>query len=116
LQNVRRAARHERQDGRRQSGRRHASTLAYLNAVAAAGSDAAQDVVPQMKKFKGQGQTVRRCHDPAGRPRHPSNVSCSEVKKPDESKYPYDYYRLVSTIAADQAFRPIAAAAVRWLK
>ena len=31
-----------------------------------------------------------------------------EVKKPDESKYPYDYYRLVSTIPADQAFRPIA--------
>jgi branched-chain amino acid transport system substrate-binding protein len=31
-----------------------------------------------------------------------------EVKKPAESKYPYDYYRLVSTIPADQAFRPIA--------
>jgi len=30
-----------------------------------------------------------------------------EVKKPEESKYPYDYYRLVSTIPADQAFRPI---------
>jgi branched-chain amino acid transport system substrate-binding protein len=22
-------------------------------------------------------------------------------------KYPYDYYRLVSTVAADQAFRPM---------
>jgi branched-chain amino acid transport system substrate-binding protein len=31
-----------------------------------------------------------------------------EVKKPEESKYPYDYYRLVSTVPADQAFRPIA--------
>jgi branched-chain amino acid transport system substrate-binding protein len=30
------------------------------------------------------------------------------VKKPGESKYPYDYYRLVSTISADRAFRPIA--------
>src|SRR4030088_3635912 len=32
----------------------YASTLAYLNAVAATGSDAAKDVVPQMKKFKGK--------------------------------------------------------------
>src|SRR5229473_3147364 len=41
-----------------------------------------------------------------GRVIHPMYLF--EVKKPDESKYPYDYYRLVSTIAADQAFRPIA--------
>src|SRR5205085_382072 len=32
----------------------YASTLAYLNAVAATGSDDAKDVVPQMKKFKGK--------------------------------------------------------------
>ena len=31
-----------------------------------------------------------------------------EVKKPEELKYPYDYYRLISTIPAEQAFRPIA--------
>jgi branched-chain amino acid transport system substrate-binding protein len=31
-----------------------------------------------------------------------------EVKRPEESKYPYDYYRLVSTTPADQAFRPMA--------
>jgi branched-chain amino acid transport system substrate-binding protein len=31
-----------------------------------------------------------------------------EVKKPEESKYPYDYYKLVETVPADQAFRPIA--------
>lgn len=30
-----------------------------------------------------------------------------EVKKPSESKQPYDYYKLVSTIPADQAFRPM---------
>src|SRR6266567_3246173 len=85
----------------------YASTLAYLNAVAATGSDAAQDVVPQMKKFKGRDKlfgdvTIRQ----DGRVIHPMYLF--EVKKPDESKYPYDYYRLVSTISADQAFRPIA--------
>ena len=31
-----------------------------------------------------------------------------EVKKSDESKYPYDYYKLIATIPADQAFRPVA--------
>jgi branched-chain amino acid transport system substrate-binding protein len=31
-----------------------------------------------------------------------------EVKKPSESKYPFDYYKLVDTIPAAQAFRPLA--------
>ena len=85
----------------------YASTLAYLNAVAATGSDHAKDAVPQMKKFKGKDKlfgdvTIRQ----DGRVIHPMYLF--EVKKPDESKYPYDYYKLVSTIPADQAFRPIA--------
>jgi branched-chain amino acid transport system substrate-binding protein len=85
----------------------YASTLAYLNAVAATGSDAAQDAVPQMKKFKGKDKlfgdvTIRQ----DGRVIHPMYLF--EVKKPNESKYPYDYYKLISTIPADQAFRPLA--------
>ena len=85
----------------------YASTLAYLNAVAATGSDDAKDAVPEMKKFKGRDRlfgdvTIRQ----DGRVIHP--MFLFEVKRPDESKYPYDYYRLVSTIPADQAFRPMA--------
>jgi branched-chain amino acid transport system substrate-binding protein len=85
----------------------YASTLAYLNAVAATGSDDAKDVVPQMKKFSGKDKlfgdvAVRQ----DGRVVHPMYLF--EVKKPEESKYPYDYYRLVSTIPADRAFRPVA--------
>jgi branched-chain amino acid transport system substrate-binding protein len=30
----------------------------------------------------------------------------SEVKKPSESKGPWDYYKVRATIPADQAFRP----------
>jgi branched-chain amino acid transport system substrate-binding protein len=85
----------------------YASTLAYLNAVAATGSDDARDVVPQMKTFKGRdklfGDVVIRQD---GRVVHPMYLF--EVKKPGESKYPYDYYRLVSTIPGGQAFRPLA--------
>jgi branched-chain amino acid transport system substrate-binding protein len=85
----------------------YASTLTYLNAVAATGSDDAREVVPQMKTFSGRdrlfGDVVIRQD---GRVVHPMYLF--EVKKPGESKYPYDYYRLVSTIPGDQAFRPIA--------
>ncbi|KPF98156.1 ABC transporter permease [Rhodopseudomonas sp. AAP120] len=85
----------------------YASTLAYLNAVAATGSDDAKQVVPQMKTFSGKDKlfgdvTIRQ----DGRVVHPMYLF--EVKKPEESKYPYDYYRLVSTIPADKAFRPMA--------
>ncbi|WP_022719935.1 ABC transporter substrate-binding protein [Rhodopseudomonas sp. B29] len=84
----------------------YASTLAYLNAVAATGSDDAKDVVPQMKTFSGKDKlfgdvAIRQ----DGRVVHPMYLF--EVKKPEESKYPYDYYRLVSTIPADKAFRPM---------
>jgi branched-chain amino acid transport system substrate-binding protein len=30
-----------------------------------------------------------------------------QVKKPEESRYPWDYYRLVRTVSADDAFRPL---------
>jgi branched-chain amino acid transport system substrate-binding protein len=40
-----------------------------------------------------------------GRKIHPAYLF--EVKKPEESKYPGDYYTLRSTIPADQAFRPL---------
>src|SRR3979411_145557 len=85
----------------------YASTLAYLNAVAATGSDHARDVVPQLKKFKGKDKlfgdvAIRQ----DGRVVHPMYLF--EIKQPQESKYPYDYYKLVSAIPAEQAFRPIA--------
>lgn len=31
-----------------------------------------------------------------------------EVKKPDELKKPYDYYKVVSVIPGDKAFRPMS--------
>ena len=42
---------------------------------------------------------------PNGRKLHPAYLF--EVKKPDESKGPWDYYKLVATIPADQAFTPL---------
>jgi len=42
---------------------------------------------------------------PNGRKLHPAYLF--EVKKPSESKGPWDYYKLIATIPADQAFTPL---------
>lgn len=87
----------------------YSSTLHYLKALEALGGnphDGAK-VVAQMKKMPtddplfGKGY-VRE----DGRKIHP--VYLFEVKKPSESKYPWDYYKLIATIPAEEAFRPLA--------
>jgi branched-chain amino acid transport system substrate-binding protein len=39
-----------------------------------------------------------------------------QVKKPSESKSPWDYYKLVSTIPGEQAFQPLSASACPLVK
>jgi branched-chain amino acid transport system substrate-binding protein len=83
----------------------YAGVLHYLKAVAALKSDDGTKVVAEMKKLPtddplfGKG-TIRA----DGRKIH--NAYLFEVKKPSESKGPYDYYKLRSTIPAAEAFRP----------
>jgi branched-chain amino acid transport system substrate-binding protein len=85
----------------------YASVLHYLKAVEAAKTDDGAKVVAQMKTMPtddplfGKG-TIRA----DGRKIHPAYLV--EVKKPSESKGPYDYYKIRATIPADQAFRPMA--------
>jgi len=84
----------------------YGAVLHYLKAVEAAKTDDGTKVVAQMKAMPtddalfGKG-TIRA----DGRKIHPAYLF--EVKKPSESKYPFDYYKLRATIPADQAFRPI---------
>jgi branched-chain amino acid transport system substrate-binding protein len=35
-------------------------------------------------------------------------VYLAQVKKPADSKYPWDYYKILQTIPAEQAFKPLA--------
>jgi branched-chain amino acid transport system substrate-binding protein len=85
----------------------YSAVLHYLKAVEALKSDDGTKVVEQMKKMPtddplfGKG-TVRA----DGRKVHPAYLV--EVKKPAESKGPYDYYKIRATIPAEQAFRPMA--------
>jgi len=86
----------------------YSGTLHYLKALEALGSnphDGAK-VVAKMKDMPtddplfGKGSI-----QPNGRKIHPAYLF--EVKKPSESKAPWDYYKLVATIPADQAFTPL---------
>jgi branched-chain amino acid transport system substrate-binding protein len=81
----------------------YSATLTYLNAVKATGSDDTDKVMAQMRKTKindmyakngvlrGDGSMI---HD----------MYLMQVKTPAESKYPWDYYKVVQAIPGDQAF------------
>jgi branched-chain amino acid transport system substrate-binding protein len=83
----------------------YASLLHYFKAVEALKSDDGTKVVAKMKELPtddplfGKG-TIRV----DGRKIHPAYLV--EVKKPAESKGPWDYEKIRATIPADQAFRP----------
>src|SRR5207237_974376 len=76
------------------------------NAIEALKSDEGAKVIAKMKELPtddplfGKG-TIRV----DGRKIHPAYLV--EVKKPAESKYPWDYYKIRATIPAEQAFRPL---------
>jgi branched-chain amino acid transport system substrate-binding protein len=85
----------------------YAGTLHYLKAVLALKSPAdGKAVVAKMKEMPtddplfGKG-TIRA----DGRKLHPAYLF--EVKKPSDSKYPGDFYKLRATIPAAEAFRPL---------
>ena len=84
----------------------YSAVLHYLKAVEALKSDDGPRVIAKMKEMPTDdpvfGKGMVRAD---GRHIHPMYLF--EVKKPSESKGPWDYYKLRSTIPADQAFRPM---------
>jgi len=90
----------------------YAGTLHYLKAVKAMGVAAAKasgvEAVNRMKALPtsddcfGQG-SIRA----DGRKLHPAYLF--EVKKPEESRHAWDYYKLLGTTPTDEAFRPLTA-------
>ena len=90
----------------------YASVLHYLKAVGDMGVAAAKasgvEAVNRMKAMPANDDafgagTIR----PDGRKIHPAYLF--QVKAPNESTGPWDYYKLLQTVPADQAFRPLAA-------
>jgi branched-chain amino acid transport system substrate-binding protein len=86
----------------------YAVVLHYLKALEALGGNPhdGRAVVAKMKEMPtddplfGKGSI-----QPNGRKLHPAYLF--EVKKASESKYPWDYYKLVATIPAEEAFTPL---------
>jgi branched-chain amino acid transport system substrate-binding protein len=85
----------------------YSSTMHYLEAVKAAGTDATEPVMKAMRDmpindFFAKNGTIRA----DGRMVH--DMYLFQVKKPSESKGPWDYYKLMATIPGDQAFQPLS--------
>jgi len=90
----------------------YSSALHYLKTVAAMGPAAAKaDGAATVARMKAM-PTDDECFGKGsiridGRKIHPSYLF--EVKKPSESKGPWDYYKQIGTTAAEDAFRPLNA-------
>jgi branched-chain amino acid transport system substrate-binding protein len=83
----------------------YSAVLHYLKAVEAAKTDDGTKVVAKMKELPTDDPLFGKGSIRAdGRKIHPAYLV--EVKKPVESKGPYDYYKIRGQIPADQAFRP----------
>ena len=84
----------------------YSATMAYLNAVKAAGTDDSDKVMATMKATKWEDPVFGPSYIRAdGRKMH--SMYLFEVKKPSESKGAYDYYKLVAKIPGEEAFRPM---------
>jgi branched-chain amino acid transport system substrate-binding protein len=93
----------------------YSSVLHYLKAVEAAGTDETGAVMARMKQmpindiFATNGrirEDGRMVHD----------MYLYQVKKPSESKYPWDYYRQLAVVPGDKAFQPLSASACPLVK
>jgi branched-chain amino acid transport system substrate-binding protein len=85
----------------------YGAIMHYLKAIDAAKTDQGIKVVEQMRKMPINDFMTKN-----GKLREDGRVMRDmylfEVKKPSESKYPFDYYKQLATIPADQAFRPLS--------
>lgn len=81
----------------------YSATANYLKAVKALGTDDADKVMAYLKKTKINDMFTKNGEIRAdGRMVH--DMYLMEVKKPSESKYPWDYYKVIATVPGAQAY------------
>lgn len=84
----------------------YSSTMHYLKAIQAAGTDEAQAVMSKMREIPVNDFFAKNGHIRIdGRMVHDMYVY--QVKTPAESKGEWDYYKLLQVIPGEQAFRPL---------
>ncbi|MBV0881990.1 ABC transporter substrate-binding protein [Noviherbaspirillum sp. L7-7A] len=93
----------------------YSSVIQYLKAVKAAGTDETGAVMQKMREMPVNDMFAKngRIRED-GRMVH--DMYLYQVKKPSESKAPWDYYKLVATIPGEQAFQPLSASACPLVK
>jgi branched-chain amino acid transport system substrate-binding protein len=83
----------------------YSSVMNYLNAVKASGTDDPLKVAAKMRE-----QPIEDFFARNGKLREDGlmvhDLMLVQVKKPEESKYPWDYYRILAHIPGEQAFGP----------
>ena len=92
----------------------YSATMHYLEAIKATGTDDAMTVMAKMK-----ATPINDFYVKSGRIRpdglHVHDMYLFQVKQPTESRYPWDYYKLIATIPAEQAFSPMEPGACPFL-
>ena len=87
----------------------YSSVMYYLNAIRDSGTDDPLKVVAKMREKPVEDFFARN-----GKLREDNlmvhDLMLVQVKKPDESKYPWDYYTILATIPGEEAFGPPDAA------
>ncbi len=84
----------------------YSATMNYLKAVKAIGTTDSDKVMAEMKKMKINDFFVKGGYVRSdGVMIHPMYVM--QVKTPAESKYPWDYYKVLKTMPGEEAFGPV---------
>jgi branched-chain amino acid transport system substrate-binding protein len=84
----------------------YSATMHYLKAIETIGTDEAPKVMAQMREMPVNDFFVKNGKIRIdGRMVH--DMYLFEVKKPEESKGPWDLYKLLATVPGDEAFRPL---------
>ncbi len=83
----------------------YSSVMTYLNAVKESGTDEPLKVAAKMRE-----KPVEDFFSRNGKLREDNlmvhDLVLVQVKSPEESKYPWDYYKVLTTISGDDAFGP----------
>jgi len=85
----------------------YSAVTTYLKAVKATGTDNSDKVMAELKKTKINDVFVKNGYIRQDG-RMIKEMYLMQVKKPEESKYPWDYYTLKATIPAEEAYQPLS--------
>jgi branched-chain amino acid transport system substrate-binding protein len=85
----------------------YSAALHYLRAVQLANSDDGRKVAAKMRELPVEDVFAKK-GEVQGNGRMVHDMYLVQVKRPEESLYPWDYYKILRTIPGNIAFQPVA--------